>query len=899
MKLLLAFVLVFSFGLVTATPFGYDYLEHPAGEPIINGSTYSINVNNTNYHQGLTPQQVADLFDELDPNYFSNPNGYFNSSTLDVSDKLFTNGSNTDTTINFQNVITNGLVTMNGLGITNTESPTGATSEEFEYNGSGGGGIIDPIEYTFRIYTYKDLGDFNLYSDNYTETTITTSQGAWGGVVQAVNPVPLYADEGIGDYVGEYFYAYGNNDPAVVVATAVGGPYGDTVTEVAFVSGGDGYIYNGAHTFYGQMGGTITVEVTQSTSDVLYDVNANWTAVAGVDGYKVIIWDSYGGWVGDEFFLTPTNSFIISQQAVEYQDPMVITPNGYYATSEALRVNGGARITGDLNVIGTIKTEFGDLLSDTGIVKGLVFQTSDSGVGGLGTQMGAGAYTLNQGDIAIGPNSYSINSCTSIGSSTQCRAYGSMALNGGYTGPDAANSLAVGYLSRTGLNYATAIGTIARTVRGKMALGTNVQASADNSMIIGNGLTAPNTPVANFLSNSLWIGTQTPKLWFGDDGDFIIGSPRVIDPTSLGSEKLNLTSRNAWNTSGTWQTWGNQTARGWSNNGGSFVFRDDTGAVKGTTLYQAPSGMISKIEAGKTYKLSFYASLASNTMTVRSTMAFDLVSTSTGTQNLGTVNVEDTLKTVEVYFTADSESSLVFTPNTLSQDYIIQAYITDLTLKEITGGDLEVLGTTTTNILDANMALIANATIGSPTGNITISSEGDLKLNGNATQWEDMTMPINTAKTTGSTNVPSFDVFKNGTYAYSFVAGDQIFATQQMSHSYKLNSTIYQHVHMTPSSTNTGNVTICIEYTKADVNGIFPNTITSCGVKYMNGTNSQHILDMAGDIGSFSGLSGIINARIYRNATTTGSAYADKVFILAYDLHYQKDSIGSNEEYVK
>lgn len=184
--------------------------------------------------------------------------------------------------------------------------------------------------------------------------------------------------------------------------------------------------------------------------------------------------------------------------------------------------------------------------------------------------------------------------------------------------------------------------------------------------------------------------------------------------------------------------------------------------------------------------------------------------------------------------------------------------------------------------------------------NVTkFENDGTMVFEGEAIVWDDMTMPINQGKVTGSVNVPSFETFKNGTYAYAFVASDQIFATQQMSHSYKLNSTIYQHVHLTPSSTNTGNVTICVEYTKSDINGVFGNTVTSCGVAYMNGTNSKHILDMTGNIGNFSGLSGIINARIYRNATTTGSAYADKVFILAYDLHYQKDTVGSRTESTK
>lgn len=70
MKLFLAFVLVFSIGLVTATPFGYDFLEHPV-QSIINGSNYSINVNNSNFLEG----HPASYFY---PN--SNPFGFINST---------------------------------------------------------------------------------------------------------------------------------------------------------------------------------------------------------------------------------------------------------------------------------------------------------------------------------------------------------------------------------------------------------------------------------------------------------------------------------------------------------------------------------------------------------------------------------------------------------------------------------------------------------------------------------------------------------------------------------------------------------------------------------------------------------------------------------------------------
>lgn len=44
----------------------------------------SVNTNNSQYLQGLTPIQVANLFTEQDPNYFSNPRNYVNQSTVSL-----------------------------------------------------------------------------------------------------------------------------------------------------------------------------------------------------------------------------------------------------------------------------------------------------------------------------------------------------------------------------------------------------------------------------------------------------------------------------------------------------------------------------------------------------------------------------------------------------------------------------------------------------------------------------------------------------------------------------------------------------------------------------------------------------------------------------------------------
>lgn len=193
---------------------------------------------------------------------------------------------------------------------------------------------------------------------------------------------------------------------------------------------------------------------------------------------------------------------------------------------------------------------------------------------------------------------------------------------------------------------------------------------------------------------------------------------------------------------------------------------------------------------------------------------------------------------------------------------------------------------------------------GNTTGNTTIGSEG-IMLYGTATQYDDIVFPL-IGGTTPATNPPSLTQFKNGTYAYAFgnkIANQesQLFATLQMSHSYKLGTDIDCHIHWAcgGSATTTNNVTWALEVTKADIGGVFGNAVTyrvnqSCGTAYTHNLADWH------SIGNFTGLSGVAQMRVYRDSAYVGDSYTgDDAFGLSLDCHYEKDSLGSRQEYVK
>jgi hypothetical protein len=99
MKIAYILAIIFCISVTSASQFSYNKLDNQ--QTIISGANYSINVNNTNYHQGLTPQQVANLFDASGYYLKSNPFSFYNSTTIPAQ----TNYNSSGLIINWSNTI--------------------------------------------------------------------------------------------------------------------------------------------------------------------------------------------------------------------------------------------------------------------------------------------------------------------------------------------------------------------------------------------------------------------------------------------------------------------------------------------------------------------------------------------------------------------------------------------------------------------------------------------------------------------------------------------------------------------------------------------------------------------------------------------------------------------------
>ena len=172
------------------------------------------------------------------------------------------------------------------------------------------------------------------------------------------------------------------------------------------------------------------------------------------------------------------------------------------------------------------------------------------------------------------------------------------------------------------------------------------------------------------------------------------------------------------------------------------------------------------------------------------------------------------------------------------------------------------------------------------------------------TAWEDLRVPLERAKVAGA-NVPTYSKYKDdgagsgGVYVYSFDDGDEIFFSVQIPHGWKEGSTIYPHIHWTPSgdASPSDNVGIGLEYAWADIDEDFPANTSDEQRDIPTGVNNAdkhlfHDIPAAGIDGAGHTISSILSCRLYRQAALADN-YAGSIWIFEFDVHYEKDTAGS------
>ena len=189
---------------------------------------------------------------------------------------------------------------------------------------------------------------------------------------------------------------------------------------------------------------------------------------------------------------------------------------------------------------------------------------------------------------------------------------------------------------------------------------------------------------------------------------------------------------------------------------------------------------------------------------------------------------------------------------------------------------------------------------GDPSNYATFSSTGNLRLYGNATVWEDIR--IADGQIRAGATAPSLATFVGGglrTYQFLASAVNEVEFTIQMPHSWKIGSTISPHIHWAPTSTDTNRVVWGFEYSWANIGSTFPSSTTVYTTNYAGGTAWKHTLSDFPDITNTNSFSSAIVCRLFRLGTATEDDYPDPAAFVEFDIHYEIDSLGTDQEYVK
>jgi len=169
--------------------------------------------------------------------------------------------------------------------------------------------------------------------------------------------------------------------------------------------------------------------------------------------------------------------------------------------------------------------------------------------------------------------------------------------------------------------------------------------------------------------------------------------------------------------------------------------------------------------------------------------------------------------------------------------------------------------------------------------------------------YDDLRVPGSAAQ--GGASAPNLDPFgpSGNLRTWTFDGGattEQIYFQIQLPHSYKEGSAIYPHVHWSPTTVGSGNVKWNLEYSWINVNETFPAPTTLVAVQAASGTAWKHQVVGFGTInGAGKKISSMLVCRLYRNPSDVQDTYATDASFLEFDCHYQIDSDGSTQQFIK
>jgi predicted RecA/RadA family phage recombinase len=175
-------------------------------------------------------------------------------------------------------------------------------------------------------------------------------------------------------------------------------------------------------------------------------------------------------------------------------------------------------------------------------------------------------------------------------------------------------------------------------------------------------------------------------------------------------------------------------------------------------------------------------------------------------------------------------------------------------------------------------------------------------LTGANTVWEDLRFPAQAINPPG--NVDDADIEPaTGCLLFDASATEVCMGVAQLPHAWKQGSAIRAHLHWTPTSTNTGNVYWRLDYQVKNIGETFDFSAgwtTANTLDAADGVSGKHQIHQLAEITmTDKTVSCMIHWKLSRIGGDGTDTYTADARLLEFDIHYEVDSMGSDEELTK
>ena len=171
--------------------------------------------------------------------------------------------------------------------------------------------------------------------------------------------------------------------------------------------------------------------------------------------------------------------------------------------------------------------------------------------------------------------------------------------------------------------------------------------------------------------------------------------------------------------------------------------------------------------------------------------------------------------------------------------------------------------------------------------------------------WDDLRFPVTAINPPGAASDPDIDT-TNGTLLFAANGTETIFVTAQLPHTWYAGTDIVPHVHWMKTTSATGNVVWELAYKWVPIGEVIDASFTVLTVSATvagtpdTDTAGKHLISSFGNVSTTGkDISDHLILRVSRLGGDASDTYGADAELMEFDIHYQKNSLGSNEPFAK